>query len=148
MASQIERQIREALAAHLALLPWLRKVEPFKIRNGFSELHEHEVPFVQFYGIGQDYVADRTELTTTWNLAIDLVLRQGSDGLIDQRDLDDKRQELIEHIGAGLEDRFGNLAIIQVVPINATDDLNTYEPFFLTTVTFQWLYRKPFIRPC
>ena len=145
MASQIERQIREALALKLQALTWVRKVEPYKIRIGISELREHEVPYIQFYGIGQNYVPDRTELTTRWQLAVDLILRQGADGIIDQRDLDDKRQEILECVGA--DPKLG-IAIIHIVPISASDDLNTFEPFFSTTILFEALYRKPYVREC
>lgn len=145
MASTIERQIREALAAVLSGLPWLRKVEPYKIRLGFSDLREHEVPYVQFYGIGQTFEPDRTEVTTRWQLAVDLILRQGADGLIDQRDLDDKRQEILEAVGA--DPKLG-INIIHILPVSSTDDLNLFDPFFATTVIFEVLYRKPYVREC
>jgi hypothetical protein len=145
MASQIEREIRDALAAVLRALPWVRKLEPYKIRLGFSEMREHEVPYIQFYGITQTFEPSRTEVTTRWQLAVDLVLRQGQDGLIDQRDLDDKRQEIIEAVGA--DPKLG-IGIIQILPVSATDDLNLFEPHFITTIIFEVLYRKPFVREC
>lgn len=147
MASQIDREIREALATVLDTLAWARKVEPYKIRLGFSEMMEHEVPYIQIYGLGQDYEPTRTEVLTRWQLAVDLVLRQGSDGLIDQRDLDDKRQEILEVVGA--DPKLGlNSGLIQITPLNATDDLYTFDPFFVTTITFEALFRKPFVRQC
>jgi hypothetical protein len=148
MADSIEHLIREGLAAALAPLTWARKIEPYKIRIGFSEMKEHEVPYIQFYGVSQSFVPDRTQVETRWQLAVDLVMRQGSDGLIDQRDLDDKRQEILEAVGAWMEAKFNGISVIQVVPISATDDLNLFDPFFMTTILFEFLYLKRYVRDC
>lgn len=145
MASMIERQIREALFAVLSPLSWIAKVEPYKIRLAISELQETEVPYVQFYGVGQTYEPDRTELTTRWQIAVDVVLRVLGDGSIDQRDLDDKRQEVIEAIGA--DPKLG-INIIHILPVSSTDDLMSFDPFILSTIIFEVLYRKPFVREC
>lgn len=145
MGSQIERQIRDALALALAELPWARKIEPYKIRLGFSELREHEVPYIQFYGLGQTFLPDRTELETTWQIAVDLILKQGADGLIDQRDLDDKRQEILEAVGK--DPRLG-INIIHIIPTSSTDDLNLFNPFYATTIVFEARYRKRYVRDC
>jgi hypothetical protein len=145
MASQIEREIREALYAVLQPLAWVAKCEPYKIRLGISELQETEVPYVQFYGVGQTYEPDRTELTTRWQLAVDVVLKVLGDGTIDQRDLDDKRQEVIEAVGA--DPKLG-IKIIHIVPVSSTDDLMSFDPFIVSTIIFEVLYRKPFVREC
>lgn len=147
MASTIERDIREALATILGTLSWAKKVEGYKIRVGFSEMREHEVPYVQFYGLGQTYVPERSRLQTTWQMAVDLVLRQGTDSTIDQRDLDDKRQEIIETIGQ--DPKLGlTTGIIQTLPVSATDDLYTFEPYLVSTIVFEVLYHKPFTGLC
>lgn len=149
MASTIESEIREALATVLrAACPWAKVVEPYRIRTGVSELREHEIPYVQFYGLGQTYEPARTEVLTRWQVGVDLVLRKGTDGTVDQRDLDDKRNEILEAVGAANEGRFGGLPVIQVVPVSSSDDLNTYDPHFVTTIVFEFLYRKPFVREC
>lgn len=144
----IERRIREGLAAQLGTLTWPRLVEPYKIRLGFSEMREHEMPYVQFYGIGQTFTPDRTQVLTRWQLAVDVILRQGSDGSIDQRDLDDKRQDVLECVGAWNELKFGGLPLIQITPVTATDDLNLFESFYATTVVFEALYLKRYVRDC
>ncbi len=147
MASQIERDIRDGFATLLLTLPWLKKLEPYKIRASISEVREHEIPYVQFYGLEQVYEQQRGDLLTRWQIAVDLVLRRGIDGTIDQRDLDDKRQELIEAIGA--DPKLGlTYSIVHVRPISATDDLMTFEPFFVSTIVFEALYRKPFTGTC
>jgi hypothetical protein len=147
VASQIERDIRESLASILGAITWAKRVEPYKIRVGFSEMREHEVPFVQFYGLGQTYEPQRGDLLTRWQIAVDLVLRQGTDGTIDQRDLDDKRQEIIEAIGA--DPKLGiTYGIIHALPVSSTDDLYAFEPFLVSTIVFEMLYRKPFTGDC
>lgn len=147
MASTIDKEIREAFITILSTLSWAKKVEGYKIRLGFSEMREHEVPYVQIYGVGQTYEPQRGDLLTRWQIAVDLVLRQGTDGTIDQRDLDSKRQELIEKIGEN--PKLGiTYSIIHTLPLSATDDLYTFEPFLVTTIVFEVLFRKPFTGDC
>lgn len=147
MASQIDRDIREALGTILGNISWARKVEPYKMRLSFSELQEFEVPYLQIYGLGQTYEPTRTEILTRWQLAVDIVLRQSEAGLIDQRDLDDKRQEVIEAVGA--DPKLGlTYGIVHTIPLQSSDDLYTFDPFFVSTITFEALFRKPFVREC
>lgn len=145
MASTIDSQILDALDRVLITLPWAAKVETRNIKLGFSELREHEVPYVQAYGVMQNYVPDRTELTTTWRIQVDLVLHSSSAGTVDLRILNDRRQEVIETIGA--DPKLG-IAIIQITPVDSQDDIHIFEPYYFTTIAFDVLYRKPFVRPC
>lgn len=147
MASTIEKEIREALITIISTLSWAKKVEGYHTRLGFSEMREHEIPYLQVYGLGQTYEPQRGDLLTRWQMAVDLVLRQGTDGTIDQRDLDDKRQELIETIGA--DPKLGiTYSVIHCLPISATDDLYTFEPFLVTTLVVEVLFRKPYTGDC
>lgn len=147
MTDVIEVKIIEAIDTALKGISWANVVNAWRVRTSFSEMRAHEIPYMQILMLGQDYQPDRTEVRTDWTIAVDLVLRQGTDGFVDQRELLNKRNDILEAIGKdpklGINEQF-----IHIIPFNSTDDIHTFEPYYLTTLTFRALFRKRYVRDC
>lgn len=146
MTVQNDSQILDALQAQCATLPWVKKVETEEIKLGFSEMGDHEVPFIQIYDNGQVFEHQRGEILTRWQVAVELVLKSSFAETVNMRTLLDKRQELEQCIGSNVN--LGVQGVINVLYLSNTPDIQVVKPFYVTTLLFEVVYRKRYVSDC
>lgn len=146
MASTIDSQILDAIHAAIDALPWVKKVESEKMLVQFADLQDFECPYVQIYDDGQTFEIQRPHVLTRWTLLVALVLRNESDEGVNQRVLLNKRNEIIEAVGAA--PNFGIPGVIHALPISVTPELQVAGPFFVAGIEFEVSFRKPYAGDC
>jgi len=138
--------ILDAIENRIKTLTWVKKVESENIRLEFSEVHDHEVPYVQIYDNGQSFTHQRGEILVDWQIAVELALKASSTSTVNMRTLLDKRQEIEQVIGA--IPNLGIPGVIHVLYLQNTPDLNLVRPFYTTTLLFSVQYRKKYVSEC
>jgi len=141
-----DSEILDALETQLKTLSWVKVVETENIRLGFSELGEHEVPYIQVYDNGQVFEHQRGEILTRWQVAVELVLRSSSENLVNMRTLLDKRQDVEQCIGSKVN--LGIAGVINVLYLSNTPDIQIVKPFYVSTLLFEVVYRKRYVADC
>ena len=141
-----DSSILDALETQLKTISWAKVVETENIRLGFSELGEHEVPFIQIYDNGQVFEHQRGEILTRWQIAVELVLRSASENQVNMRTLLDKRQDIEQNIGSKVN--LGIPGVINVLYLSNTPDIQIVKPFYVTTLLFEIVYRKRYVSDC
>jgi len=141
-----DSDILDALETQLKTLTWAKVVETENIRLSFSELGEHEVPYIQVYDNGQVFEHQRGEVLTRWQVAVELVLRSASENQVNMRTLLDKRQEIEQCIGSKVN--LGIPGVINVLYLSNTPDIQIVKPFYVTTLLFEVVYRKRYVSDC
>jgi hypothetical protein len=141
-----DSQILDAIENRIKTLAWVKKVESEEIKLEFSEIHDHEVPYVQIYDNGQSITHQRGEILVDWQIAVELALKSSSTSTVNMRTLLDKRQEIEQVIGA--QPNLGIAGVIHVLYLQNTPDLNLVRPFYTTTLLFSVQYRKKYVSEC
>jgi len=141
-----DSQILDAMETQLKTLPWVKVVETENIKLGFSELGDHELPYIQVYDNGQVFEHQRGEILTRWQVAVELVLRSSSLDVVNMRTLLDKRQDVEQCIGANVN--LGIAGVINVLYLSNTPDIQVVKPFYVTTLLFEVVYRKRYVSDC
>lgn len=141
-----DSQILDAMETQLKSLPWVKVVETENIKLGFSELGDHELPYIQVYDNGQVFEHQRGEILTRWQVAVELVLRSSSLDVVNMRTLLDKRQDVEQCIGAKVN--LGIAGVINVLYLSNTPDIQVVKPFYVTTLLFEVVYRKRYVSDC
>lgn len=138
--------ILDAMENTVKTLAWVKKVESENIRLEFSEVHDHEIPYVQIYDNGQTFTHQMGQVLVSWQIAVELALKSSSEGVVNMRTLLDKRQEIEQAIGANVN--LGIPGVINVTYLQNTPDLNLVRPFYTTTLLFRVQYRKKYVSDC
>lgn len=138
--------ILDALENTVKGIAWVKKVESENIRLEFSEVHDHEIPYVQIYDNGQTFTHQRGEVLVSWQVAVELALKSSSESVVNMRTLLDKRQEIEQAIGANVN--LGIPGVINVTYLQNTPDLNLVRPYYTTTLLFNVQYRKKYVSEC
>ena len=141
-----DSSILDAIETQLKTISWAKLVETENIRLAFSELGEHEVPYIQVYDNGQVFEHQRGEILTRWQVAVELVLRSASESQVNMRTLLDKRQDIEQCIGSKVN--LGIPGVINVLYLSNTPDIQVVKPFYVTTLLFEVVYRKRYVSDC
>lgn len=141
-----DSSILDALENTVKTLSWVKKVESENIRLEFTDIHDHEIPYIQIYDNGQKITHQMGQVLVNWQIAVELALKSSSTGTVNMRTLLDKRQEIEQVIGANVN--LGIPGVINVTYMENTPDLNLVRPFYTTTLLFNVQYRKKYVSEC
>ena len=141
-----DSSILDALENTVKTLSWAKKVESENIRLEFTDIHDHEIPYIQIYDNGQKITHQMGQVLVNWQIAVELALKSSSSGTVNMRTLLDKRQEIEQVIGANVN--LGIPGVINVTYMENTPDLNLVRPFYTTTLLFNVQYRKKYVSEC
>jgi hypothetical protein len=138
--------ILDAIEAQLKTLPWAKVVETENIRLHFSDLGEHECPYLQVYDNGQVFEHQRGEVLTRWQVAVELALRSSSENIVNMRTLLNYRQDVEQCIGSKVN--LGIPGVINVLYLSNQPDIQIVKPFYVTILLFEVVYRKRYVSDC
>jgi len=141
-----DSSILDAIETQLKTLTWAKVVETENIRLGFSDLGEHECPYIQVYDNGQVFEHQRGEILTRWQIAVELCLRSASENQVNMRTLLDKRQAIEQCIGSKVN--LGIPGVINVLYLSNTPDIQIVKPYYVTVLLFEVVYRKRYVSDC
>lgn len=137
--SSKRHQIFDTIKTQLTTaLTWAKIVDWEKIRILSSDFGEHEVPCVQFYALPTEYkpVTGRSEATML--LSVEVVLKSSASGVVDQRDLFDRMEDVI--LAFGSKANLGVPGVIHVRLVKDFIDAHTIQPHFVGILTFEVVY--------
>ena len=141
-----DSDILDAIEARLKTLTWAKVVESENIKLEFSEVQDHEIPYIQICDNGQKMIHQRGEILVNWQIAVELALKSSSENIVNMRTLLDKRQEIEQVIGA--VPNLGIPGVIHVTYLQNTPVLNLIKPFYTTILLFNVQYRKKYVSEC
>ena len=123
-----------------------KTVEFDKVRVAISEYNDYELPAAQFWDVSQEIEHERGRALVTWNIALEIVMRQTVAGTVDQADLIDLRRRTV----LALFDK-PNLEIPGVIHLIYTGnitDLHMQDPNYIARIDFEVLYYDDLTGTC
>lgn len=133
------REIFDAIKAQLTSeLTWAKIVDWEKIRLLSSDFGEHEIPCVQFYQLPTEYRQQQGRVQATALISVEVVLKSSVDGIVDQRDLFDRMDDILR--GFGTKPNLGVPGVIHIRLIGDEVDAHTIQPHFVGIMTFEVVY--------
>lgn len=140
----VRADLFEALATRLAAISGIKTVEWNRIRISESDFADHELPAIQFYAGMTSYTHQQGQVQAATQIAIEVILRDGDGG--GQADLLDLMETVEQAIGS--DPTFGISNMIHMAYLSDEVDLHSIDPFRIGRLTFEALYRKPYVRLC
>lgn len=146
ITQSMESKIYEALANILSELSFVKIVNYEKIRLNLGEFAEHEIPAIQFYTGGSTYTHEQSRLNTQMLIDVELILKSSTAGVVDQKELFEKTYAIERKIGANVYLNLDNSGMIHLIYNSTTYDLHSFEPFFISRMSFTALFYKGYTR--
>lgn len=98
MADCLQSQIADALQTKLSTVSDFNYVAFDKVRLKYDEFRSHEFPAVQCYGTTETCFHISGRVQVEWDISVEILLRSSSQGIVDQRDLWNLKDEVLKTI--------------------------------------------------
>jgi hypothetical protein len=137
--SDKRRDIFDAIKAQLlAEITWAKSVEWENIRILSSDFGEHEIPRIQFYTVGTSFKPIQGQVQATTSIVIEVCLKSSTLGVVDQRDLFDKMNDVM--LAMGKKANLWLPGVIHIRPLSDECDTHTIQPHFIGIMVFEVVY--------
>jgi hypothetical protein len=140
---KIKKQIFQNLSALLKdKCPWARSVSWERIRLLDTDFIESEIPAIQLYDLNTTYTHQSGRVEARMQIVIELVMKQTSQGVVDQGTLFDRLEDIEAAVGSNID--LGISGMLHLRYVSSTTDRHTIEPYYIAALEFEAIYLKPF----
>ncbi len=143
----IESTIADALVAKIDTGVAALKVVNFdRVRLAIEDFQSHEIPAVQIYDVGQTNTHVRGQKEVLWSLALELIMRTSTAGVVDQKDLWNLRRDI--ELVMWDEPNLGIPEVIHLVYTGNITDLHLLDPYYIARMDFDVKFRDDLTGSC
>ena len=134
----IESTIADALVAKVTAVAGVNSVAFDRVRISIDEFRPHEIPAVQFFDVGQVVTHVHTQKEVTWSIALEIIMKTKSSGVIDQQDLWNLRRDI--ELVLWDKPNLGIPEIQQLTYTGVATDLHLLHPYYVARMDFDVNY--------
>lgn len=117
-----------------------------QIRINMHDFNDAELPAVQIIDIQETGVHQQASLQKTWQLTLEVVMKQTSERIVRQQDLWDLMY-LIER-KLWQDPSLGIPGVFHLQYIGNNTDLHVLDPYYIGKLDFQVVYQEHLVRDC
>ncbi len=127
-------------------VPEVKTVTFGRVRLAFDDFRDHEIPAVQIWDVAGEIEHQRGFAQVRWVLALELIMKQTTAGVVDQNELWKLRRKI--ELALWDKPNLGIPGMIHLLYRNHVSDLHLQEPYYVSRMEFEALFRRQLTGSC